>query len=241
MLMRIHDPQAYRTATEIEILSELLEVRGKRILELGCGAAWMTRLLRDRFAPARIIATEVDRIQHEKNLAGEDRAGIEFRLGGAEAIDLPDASMDAVFLFKSLHHVPLNLLDQSLQEIHRVLVPGGSLYCSEPVYWGPFNELMRLIHDEKKVREAAFQALVRAVEAGLFRSEREVFFQVPGTFENWDAFAERFLRVTHTQLDLDAAQIQRIRTAFSQHLGPEGAHFLKPHRVDLLRKTAGKP
>ncbi|HPB75898.1 MAG TPA: class I SAM-dependent methyltransferase [Chromatiaceae bacterium] len=235
--MRLNAPEAYREASEVELIATLMSLEGRQLLELGCGAGWMTRLLAERFRPARILATEVDRIQLEKNLAQPPIPGVEFRYGGAEAIAAPDASFDAVFMFKSLHHVPRDLMAPSLREIHRVLVPGGLAYFCEPVYWGDFNAVLSLVHDEREVREAAFEALVQAVESGLFALETEIFFQVTGTYATWEAFADRFLKVTHTQLDLDADREARIRAAFEAHLTPTGAHFLKPHRIDLLRKA----
>ena len=198
----------------------------------------MTRLLASDFHPARILATEVDRVQLEKNLALPPIPGVEFRYGGAEAIEAPDASLDAVFMFKSLHHVPRHLLAQSLVEIHRVLVPGGRAYFSEPVYWGGFNEVMRLIHDERDVRDAAFQALVQAVAAGLFELEAEVFFKTPATYENWEIFEDRFLKVTHTQLAIGPRDYDCIRAAFLAHrnavkygmkIGTDGVQLLGGH------------
>jgi SAM-dependent methyltransferase len=234
--MRINDPDAYVEADETEIIQGLLDLQGRKVLELGCGGAGMTRLLAERFAPAGIVGTEVDRVQHQKNLASDPIPGVSFRYGGAESIEDPDGTYDAVFMLKSLHHVPAHLMTRSLEEIHRVLVPGGLAYFSEPVYWGEFNELMRLIHDEKEVREAAFAALRAAVDGGLFTLEAEVFFQTPGTYESWEQFEDRFLRVTHTALAIDTARYDRIRQAFLRHMTPDGARFLKPHRADLLRK-----
>lgn len=67
-------------------------------------------------------------------------------------------------------------------------------------------------------------------------TEVEVFFQVPGTFEAWDQFDRRFLQVTHTALDIDPGRYEQIHNPFMSHMTPTGGHFLKPHRVDLLRK-----
>jgi SAM-dependent methyltransferase len=236
--MIINDPTAYQTATELEIISALLDLRNARILELGCGDAQMTRQLADKLEPAHITATEVDRIQFEKNLGMEDQPNISFRFGGAESIDDPDDTYDLVFMFKSLHHVPDDLMTRSLCEIHRVLKPGGFAYFSEPVYWGEFNDVMRLFHDEKRVREAAFESLKEAVDSGLFELKAEVFFQVPGTYETWEVFEDRFLKITHTKLDIDAARYDQIKQAFLTHMTTTGAHLLKPHRVDLLHKRA---
>ncbi|WP_058553770.1 class I SAM-dependent methyltransferase [Thiohalocapsa sp. ML1] len=235
--MQLNALGRYRTATEIDAVGELLDIRGAQVLELGCGAAHSTRALVERLGAAVVIATEVDRIQHEKNLGLGDLPGVRFVLGGAEAIDAPDASFDAVLMFKSLHHVPMAGMDQALGEIHRVLKPGGAALFSEPVYAGPFNDLMALINDEREVRQAAFDALCRAVDAGLFVAEAEVFIEVPGAYPDWDSFAARFLDVTHTALEIDAARRAEIRAAFEAHLTPEGAHFMKPHRLDLLRKS----
>jgi SAM-dependent methyltransferase len=234
--MKINDPEAYRTTTEPEVIESLLDLRGRQLLELGCGGAWMTRMLAERFGAAHVVATEVDRIQHEKNLTITDLPNVTFRYGGAEAIADPDASFDAVFMFKSLHHVPLDLMGQALGEIHRVLKPGGLAYFSEPVYWGPFNDLMRLFNDERQVREAAFAALAQSVDSGRFVLETELFFQVADTYASWEVFESRFLDVTHTVIDVDAARREEIRQAFMTHMTPSGAHLLKPHRVDLLRK-----
>ena len=234
--MRIHDEKAYHVLTEQDVIGEILEVRGKEVLELGCGRAWMTRLLAEQFAPSRIVATEVDRIQQEKNFCIRDLPNVTFRYGGAEAIGDPDGTYDCVFLFKSFHHVPVPLMGPALREIRRVLRPGGLAYFSEPVYWGPFNDILKLFHDERVVREAAFSALRAGVQRGEWDLDAEVFFEVPGCYATWDVFEEHFLRVTHTPIAIDDALYARVRAAFMAHMTADGAHFQKPHRVDLLRK-----
>ena len=235
-MMRRHDPAACRVATELEILAETLPLDGAQVLELGCGRAWMTRRLAEDFPVARVVATEVDRIQHERNLETTDLPRVDFRYGGAESIDLPDGSVDCVLMLKSLHHVPVDLMADALTGIRRVLVPGGLAYISEPVYAGAFNEILRLFNDEKSVREAAFDTLQQAVSTGLFELAAEIFFESPARYADWAEFEDRMLRVTHTAHRVDDALYGRIRAAFEKHLGPDGAVFLNPTRVDLLRR-----
>lgn len=239
--MRINDPDAYRRCEELTLIPELVEVRDRRVLELGCGAAYLTRMLVTRLGATSVTATEVDRIQHQRNLAQADLPQVSFREGGAESIADPDGSYDLVFMLKSLHHVPLGLMDQALREIHRVLAPRGLLYVSEPVYWGDFNEIMRLIADERLVRTAAFEALRRAVDAGLFELVDEVFFESEGIYPDWPAFASRFIAVTHSPRDLDEQRLAEIRAAFERHLTAEGVRLWKPHRVDVLKRNRNRP
>ena len=41
---------------------------------------------------------------------------------------------------------------------------------------------------------------------------------------------------TVTEQDIDQRRYTEIRTACMAHMGENGARFLKPHRLDLLRK-----
>lgn len=235
-MMKLHDPDADYVGQELEVIRRLLPLNGVRVLELGCGGAEMTRVIAEQFPVTEIMATEVDPVQHAKNLTIRDLPKVRFQFGGAEAISEPDASFDVVMMFKSLHHVPLPLLDQALAEIHRVLKPGGLAYISEPVYAGDFNEILRLFHDERRVREAAFAALARAVDRGLLELVEEVFFQTPVAYPDFETFEDRVINVTHTRHVLDEALYREVRRRFMAHMTDGEARFLKPMRVDLLRR-----
>jgi SAM-dependent methyltransferase len=209
-----------------------------RALELGCGSARQTRLLAAGGKFAAILALEVDRVQHEKNLLIDDLPGVRFALGGAQAIPAPDASMDAVFLFKSLHHVPMDLLGRAFSEMHRVLAPGGLVYISEPVFGGDYNEILRLFHDEERVRGAAFEATREAVDGGLFELVSQTFFRAPVRYRSFADFEQKVIQVTHTEHRLSPALLEQVRAKFEAHLQADGsgARFEAPFRVDLLRK-----
>jgi ubiquinone/menaquinone biosynthesis C-methylase UbiE len=233
--MVLNNQKAYLTGTEIELMEQLLPLREARVLELGCGSAWITRQLAQAHPDCYFIATEVDATQHEKNL-GNSTSNISFRLEGAQSISEPDQSVDLVLMLKSLHHVPESVMPQAMGEVARVLKPGGLAYFSEPVYQGEFNTLMSLIHDEKEVRELAFKSIQSLSERDDMELLDQHFLHVPGLYDSWESFETRFLKVTHTKLQIDQQRYQQIKAAFMQHMGPRGAEFLKPHRIDLLRK-----
>ncbi len=212
-----------------------LPMEGSKILELGCGKAEKTRLVAKQ--AQSVLALEVDLIQLGKNRETNDLPNVVFDRGGAEAIPAMDGNFDIVMMFKSLHHVPVELMDRAFEEISRVLKPEGYAYISEPVYAGDFNEILRLFHDEKKVREAAFEAVKRAVSKGLFVLVRQEFFSTPMHFDDFEDFEQKVLKVTHTNHSLSPEFLQELREEFGKHMTPEGADFLMPVRVDLLRKA----
>lgn len=226
------------TLRDEQELINALPLDGARVLELGCGAADRTRTIARTGRVAGIVALEVDERQHAKNLLVDDLPNVRFALGGAEAIPADDASFDIVFLFKSLHHVPLDLLDTAFADIHRVLAPGGLVYISEPVFAGDYNEILRLFHDEQQVRAAAFAATERAVASGGFELVSETFFKSRVRYRDFAHFEEKVLKVTHTEHRLAPDLYEQVRAKFNAHVGAEGAQFAAPMRVDVLRKAA---
>ncbi|HTN93590.1 MAG TPA: class I SAM-dependent methyltransferase [Gallionella sp.] len=233
--MNIADPQTALVANEADILDGLLNLQGARVLELGCGKAEKTRVVAQK--AASVLALEVDEAQLAKNLAVADLPNVRFAYGGAESIPAADADFDIVLMFKSLHHVPVTLMDNVFSEIRRVLKPGGVACISEPVYAGEFNEIMRLFHDERAVREAAFAAEQRAIASGLLALVTQKFFLQPMHFANFGQYEEQVLRVTHTEHRLSAETYEEVRSKFNRHMTREGATFLMPIRIDLLKNA----
>jgi ubiquinone/menaquinone biosynthesis C-methylase UbiE len=219
---------------EADIYTSRLPLAGARILELGCGGAEQTRAIARIDPSIRITALEVDAVQHAKNLAAVAIPNIEFKLAGAQAIPEADASFDIVMMFKSLHHVPVDLLDVALREIHRVLKPGGLAYLSEPVFAGPFNDILRLFHDEQTVRQAAFAAVRRAVESGRMRLIEQIFFAAPVQFVDFADFERKIIKATHSEHVLSAATHAEVKSRIEAHAGAHGIQFRAPMRVDLL-------
>ena len=130
--MKIADPSQTTLVNEVKLMLEALPFDGARVLELGCGRAEKTRTLAETGRPREIVALEVDAIQHAKNLQIADLPIVRFAQGGAEAIPAADASFDIVIMFKSLHHVPVAHMDAALDEIARVLRPGGVVVLTVP-------------------------------------------------------------------------------------------------------------
>jgi len=221
---------------ELELLQSLADLpQHPRIIELGCGAAHLSRQLLQRYPASTVTGLEVDERQMAKNrLKPQER--LHFVQAGAQAIPFADGSFDLALMLKSLHHVPLDLLDQALAEVHRVLRPQGLLYVSEPVFAGALNEVMRLFHDEEVVRAAALAAVQRAVASGAWEQVDEIFFETPVHYRDFAEFEQRMIGVTFVTHRLDAATLAAVRARFEPHMTADGAHFVRPMRINLLRR-----
>jgi len=101
--------------------TQRLDLRpGRTVLDLGAGTGKLTRALVE--TGARVIALEPgDEMRAQLAAVVPDAEPI---AAGAEAIPLPDGSVDAATAAQSFHWFRP---DEALPEIHRVLRPGGGL------------------------------------------------------------------------------------------------------------------
>ncbi|MFT7543217.1 MAG: ubiquinone/menaquinone biosynthesis C-methylase UbiE [Gammaproteobacteria bacterium] len=224
-----------RLEAEWVILGELLDLDKRDILELGCGRAEKTRAIASSGSGRSILALEVDEEQHALNRQITDLPNVRFALGAAEAIPAEHNSFDVVLLFKSLHHVPVDSMDRALAEVVRVLRPGGLAYISEPIFRGDFNQVLRIFHDESRVRGEAFAAIKRLVVAGTVELVSQTFFRDPLTFQDCAEFERLVIGVTHTKHVLSTGKLRQVRAQFASFAGTGATHFEQPIRVDLLR------
>lgn len=224
-----------RIDDELDLLEELLPLADQQLLELGCGAAQLARALLARHAGSTLTGLEVDQRQLAKNLA-DPSPRLDFVPAGAQAIPLPDAHFDGALMLKSLHHVPVALMAQALDEVARVLRPGGWLYVSEPVFAGPLNELVRLFNDEQAVRAAAQRALDEALRTGPWTAAAEVRFDTAVHFTDFADFERRLMRPSFANHAIDDALLSAVHARFQPHLGPQGARFTRQMHVRVLRR-----
>ncbi len=121
------------TAYPLEYSYHLLgDVRGRRIVDFGCGSGANTALLAHRGAHIWAIDISEDLLRlGQRRLALSGRFGeATFIAGSAHDLPFDDGSIDIVFGIAILHHLDLDLV---AREVRRVLKPGGRAIFQEPV------------------------------------------------------------------------------------------------------------
>jgi 2-polyprenyl-3-methyl-5-hydroxy-6-metoxy-1,4-benzoquinol methylase len=104
-------------------------VRGKRVLDIACGAGYGSRMLA-RAGAAAVVGVDVaaDAVRYAR--AHYPAPGVRFVCADAERFEWP-ASFDVVVSFETIEHLhdPASFLDR----LHGLLVPGGTLFLSAPL------------------------------------------------------------------------------------------------------------
>ncbi|WP_419769872.1 MAG: class I SAM-dependent methyltransferase [Candidatus Marinarcus sp.] len=233
--MKLIDENITETFDE-HYLIETLNLNDKVILELGCGDAAKTKQIAQTGFNRKIIAYEIDEIQHNKNVKTHFE-NIQFVLGAAEDIKLEDNSVDIVFMFKSFHHIQKEFMPNALNEIKRVLKPNGLAYISEPLFYGDQNYLISLFHDEQQVRIDAFEAIKNSVNNNQFKLFKEIFFQTEVNYESFEDFEKKQINLSYISHSMEEQLHTKIKSEYTRLSNMDGkASFLKPFRVDILQK-----
>jgi ubiquinone/menaquinone biosynthesis C-methylase UbiE len=106
---------------------------GHRVLDVGCGTGYFAWLL------AQAVGLEGQVVGIDPSPAmisyasrqSRPASNAQFRVGTAEALEFPPEHFDVVVSSLVMHHLPEDLQAAALQEMRRVLRPGGTLLVAE--------------------------------------------------------------------------------------------------------------
>ena len=128
-------PEALREQ-DARLLGDPDELRGRRVLEVGCGAAMCSRWLAARGVRAVAFDLSTGMLRHAR--AGNERTGIEVPLVQADAAYLPFRTAGFDVAFTAFGAVPF-VADSArvMREVARVLRPGGRwvFATTHPMRW----------------------------------------------------------------------------------------------------------
>lgn len=145
------------------------DVRGRRVLDLGCGTGADSVLLAARGADVSAVDISPDLLALASERASLDGQAerIVPLCGSTHDIPVPDASMDLVFGNAVLHHVDLTL---TAREVRRVLKPGGRAIFKEPIRDSRTLAFLRTLVPYRQPDVSPFERPLRLEEVRGFAS-----------------------------------------------------------------------
>jgi ubiquinone/menaquinone biosynthesis C-methylase UbiE len=116
-----------------EILNPCVEqllgnVKGKKLLDAGCGEGYLTRYYAQRGANATGVDISEELIKISRNLTEEAKIDASFQVGDICNLDLQDDKFDLILCNLVLLNIPC--FNDALTEFYRILKSGGVLVFS---------------------------------------------------------------------------------------------------------------
>lgn len=168
------------TAFPLEYAFWLLgDVRGKTVLDFGCGSGENIVPLVER--GARVIGIDispelVELARKRLALAGAEAT---VRVGSAYETGLPNASVDVIFCVALVHHLDI---ERVRREMQRVLAKDGEIILKEPIRFSPsYARLRNLLPAQENVSEYEHpltRAEFSAINEG-FKADGIRYFRLP--------------------------------------------------------------
>jgi ubiquinone/menaquinone biosynthesis C-methylase UbiE len=137
---------------ELEKMKRHLALKGKDVLEVGCGDGRVSGML----APLARSLVAIDPNEERVRKAQMSVPGVDFRMGSGEKLEFFDESFDIVAFTFSLHH---QNAAEAMSEARRVLRPGGQVIITEPAIEGDMHPLFRIFNYEDDKILAAQEAI----------------------------------------------------------------------------------
>lgn len=135
------------------------------ILEVGCGPGGMMSPL-SRFGRVHGLDISRDALRYCK------QRGFPHVVTGS-GLELPfaDASFDMVALFDAIEHIPDDR--RVLEEVKRILKPGGLVFISVPAYQFLYSQNDRLVHHQRRYTKGRLR---RLLDETAFRARKLTYF-----------------------------------------------------------------
>ncbi len=151
------------------IVHQLGDIQGKSLLDLGCGAGENSVYFARQ--GAHCVASDISSGMVEKalKLAAKYDVKIEGKVINAMDIDFPDNSFDIIYAANILHHVNPK---RALQEMHRVLKPGGKMCFWDPLKHNPIINIYRQMAKDVRTDDEM------PLDIGIVRFIKKMFSEV---------------------------------------------------------------
>ena len=146
-----HTNHFYRLRREKILYEQLQYANGRRVLEIG-SHCWIKWIEGPRIQPHILECINISEkeLQKGRDAATTSRVKPKFSLMDANNLEFPDETFDMVFGGSILHHLDFV---RALDEIRRVLKPGGRMLFVEPLDNNPIGKIVRALTPQARTVE----------------------------------------------------------------------------------------
>jgi ubiquinone/menaquinone biosynthesis C-methylase UbiE len=152
-------------------------VTGKRVLDVACGEGYGSALLARSAAHVTGVDLAPAAIEHARR-AYAHAANVEFACASCIALPLAEASVDVAVSFETLEHIAEQ--EQFLDELARVLAPGGVLVlsCPNKLEYSDKRHFANEFHVKELYREELAALVERRFAHCHWYGQRPTFFSL---------------------------------------------------------------
>ena len=214
----------------IEYLNSVCNLGNRKIVDVGAGDGTFAREMCE--AGGAVTGIEIDPAKVER-ARGNLPADARMLEGTAQQLPIEAGSVDLVCFFFSFHHVPMDVQDQALNEVVRVLKPGGRLHVVEPQPFGGMFDAVKLVEDETEVRTNSHAIMNGLGSKGQFKLLEQKEYVLTRQYANFEAFLDRMIRTDPARL----AQLPDVRDEMERifHSNAPDADGVPVNRPALCR------
>lgn len=136
--------ECFEAPTAVEnrfILRQMGPLRGKRVLDIGCGLGESSVYFALQGAQVTAVDVSPAMVQTAVNLGR--RYGVELQgiVSSGEDLGVPSEQFDIVYTANTIHHVEHR--EKLLEQIYRALKPGGRFFSFDPIAYNPLINVYR--------------------------------------------------------------------------------------------------
>lgn len=208
------EPMVQQQLARLLFFSSILPVKGKRILEFGCGSGLNCAFFKESQA-SRAVGFDFSR--DSVDLARQQHPGMEFLVGDGcdSGLAIEPGTWDLVVSFEVLEHVPDQ--EKFVANMRRHVAPNGSVFISTPN-----RDVFSLGHEPSPMNREHLKEL----------NEIELRSLLQRHFSGVELYGQRFGR-TELQVEWDRdvrAKIQQLKmgTRWVQHVPASARWASKP-------------
>ena len=121
-----------------KIRAILPDLKGRRVLDLGCGFGWFSRWAREDGAKS-VVGLDVSEKMLERARSDTKDSAIEYRLEDLEVMELEEASFDFAYSALAFHYI--EDFGRLVRTIHNALTPGSHLVfeIEHPIFMATYD------------------------------------------------------------------------------------------------------